>query len=199
MKFRTALCLAALLAAVLTPLAAADDILDEIEEAVRLYEDGDHAGAAAGLEYAALQIRQLQAGRIADALPEPLPGWEAEDVETSAVAGSMMGGAVSAERRYERNGAAVDVQILGDAPMLQAAIMMLKNPMMLSASGRKLIRVAGRKASLEYDAGDERGEIQLVVGDTVLVTVSGRGVGQDVLEAYAAAVDYDLVESLSGD
>jgi hypothetical protein len=71
--------------------------------------------------------------------------------------------------------------------------------MMLSASGRKLIRVEGRKASLEYDGDDRSGEIQLVVGDTVLVTVRGDDVGQDELEAYAAAVDYALIESLNGD
>lgn len=199
MKLRTAFCLAALLAAALPPPAAADEILDEIEEAVRLYEEGDHAEAAAGLEYAAMRIRQLRAGRIADALPDPLPGWEAGDAETSAVGGSVMGGATGAERRYEKDGAAVDVQILGDAPMLQAAVMMLKNPMMLSASGRELVRVAGRKASLEYDGGDRRGEIQLVVGDSVLVTVTGRGVDRTDLEAYAGAVDFALIESLSGD
>ena len=59
--------------------AAADEIVDQINQAIEMYQAGDYAGAAGELEFAAAQIRQLRAGEISAALPDPLPGWTAED------------------------------------------------------------------------------------------------------------------------
>jgi len=177
--------------------AQADEILDEIAAARKAYEAGDYSEAVEGLEFAAQQIRQLQAGRIADALPAPLSGWEAEEVESTAMGGAFMGGGIAAGRAYTRGDAAVDVELIGEAPMLQAVLMMLKNPMMISGSGAQVKRIAGYKALIEFDGGDRSGNIKLVVADAVLVTIDGNNVGQEDLEAYAAAVDYALIEELA--
>jgi len=171
----------------------ADDIGDQIRGALKLYEDGDYAGAASELEFAAMQIRQMQAGRIADALPKPLPGWQAEDVETSAMPGMAMGGGSTAAREYTKGDTSVEVQIMGDSPMMQGLAMMMNNPMIAASSGNKLIKVKGQKALLQYDASDHSGEVQIVVGNNVLVTVNGSDVSQEDLQAYADAVDYELI------
>ena len=118
--------------------AQADDILDQIAEAIAMYKEGDYSGAIAGLDFASTQIRQLLAGQAADALPAPLPGWEAEDAETTAMSGSMFGGGISAERTYRKGDAHVDVQLLGESPMLQGMMMMFNNPMIMSGSGKSL-------------------------------------------------------------
>ena len=187
-----ALCLA--LAAALP--AAADEITDQIHEALRLYEAGDHQAAAGELEMAAMQIRQLRAGAVSDALPAPLSGWEGGEIETEAMPGMAMGGASAASREYTKGRAEVEVQIMADSPMMQGLAMMLSNPMILANSGKKLIKVHGNKAILDYDAEDQRGEMQIVAG-TVLVTVDGHHVTQEDLQAYAEAVDYGLIAKLA--
>ena len=181
---------------VLASTAWADDISDQIKEAIALYESGDYAGAVSELDFAAAQIRQLQAGKYSDALPDPLPGWESEAAETTAVSGSMMGGAVGANREYRKADATAEIQILAESPMLQAIAMMFNNPMMLTSSGMELIKIKGHKAALEYDSANRSGEIMLVVLNTVLVTVSGSNIDQEDLEAYAGVIDYALIKKI---
>ncbi len=194
MRIATIVLSALLLAAFSLP-AAADEILDQIKHAIQLYQDGDFAGAAGELEFAAAQIRQLRAGEISGALPKPLPGWTAKDAETAAMGAAFLGGGTSASRRYEKGDAEIEVQIVTDSPMLQAISMMLNNPTLLSSSGQKLIRVKGNKAALEWDGS--HGSINVVVGGNVLVTVEGRQCTQEELTAYAEAVDFDLLKQIS--
>jgi hypothetical protein len=175
----------------------ADEIVDQINEAIKMYEAGDYAGAVSELEFAATQIRQLQAGEISNALPQPLPGWKAEDIETSAMSGAMMGGGVTAGREYHKDDASIEIQIIGQAPMLQAVAMMFQNPMIMSSSGKKLTKIKGYKAAVEYKEGERSGEIQLIVQSSVLVTVSGHGVSEEDLKTYAEAIDYKLIEKLA--
>ncbi len=186
--------LSLLSALALSGTAQADEILDEIDEAVRLYKAGDFSGAVSSLEFAAQQIRQQMAGEVSAALPDPLPGWEAEDAETTAMGAAMFGGGITAERSYTKDDASVDIQIVGDSPMLQMAMGMFNNPMMLSAGGKKLIKIKGQKASMEYDSDSGDGEIMVVVANSVLVTVSGYGASQEDLTAYAEGVRYELIE-----
>jgi len=174
----------------------ADDILDQIDEAIALYKQGDYRGAVAELDFATTQIRQLLAGQAADALPEALPNWQAEEVETMAMAGAMFGGGISAERNYTKGDAEVDIQIIGDSPMLQGMLMMFNNPAIMSGSGKSLKRIKGHKAALEYDKGDRSGEITMVAHNVVLITVKGSNVDKDDLLAYAEAIDFDLIGDL---
>ena len=182
---------------VLASTAWADEISNQIKEAIVLYEAGDYAGAASELDFAAAQIRQLQAGKYSDALPDPLPGWESEAAEITAVSGSMMGGAVGADREYRKDDATAEIQILAESPMLPAVAMMFNNQMMLTSSGMELIKIKGQKATLEYDTANRSGEIMLVVLNTVLVTVSGNSIDEAQLKAYAEAIDYALIKKIA--
>jgi len=156
----------ALSVAALALPATADEIIDQINSAVELYKSGDFAGAAGELDFAAAQIRQLRAGEVSGALPAPLSGWTARDAETSAMGASF----------------------------LQAVSMMLNNPMVMSGSGQKLIRVKGNKAALEWEG--DGGSINVVVGGNVLVTIEGRQCTQDDLTAYAEGVDYGMLKEI---
>ena len=177
--------------------AQADDILDQIAEAIAMYKEGDYSGAIAGLDFASTQIRQLLAGQAADALPAPLPGWEAEDAETTAMSGTMFGGGISAERAYRKGDAQVDIQLLGESPMLQGMMMMFNNPMIMSGSGKSLKRIKGQKAAVEYDGKDRSGEIMMIVAGSVMITVRGSDVSQEDLMAYAEAIDFELLGKLA--
>lgn len=202
MKFRTSLLVLAALfvataAVAQTGVKADDEILDQINEAVQLYKDGSYAESASELEFAAAQIRQLQAGKISAALPEALPGWEAREAETTAMSGAMYGGMTGASRKFLKDDGNVEVQILGDSPMLQAVMMMVKNPMMVAGAGKKVTKIQGQKAVMDYSQDDRSGEIQIVIVNSVLVTVTGHRVAEADMMAYAEAVDYKMIKRIA--
>jgi len=193
MRFARLTLLALVLVAMALPTKA-DEITDQIMQAIELYKAGDYAGAAGDLEFAAAQIRQMRAGEISAALPEALAGWVAQDTETASMGASYMGGATSANRSYTKDEASIDVNILTDSPMLSSLSMLLNNPMLLSTSGQKLIRVEGNKGALDWD-GDS-GDLNVVVNGNVLVSLSASNCTKDDLMAYAEAVDYALIKKL---
>lgn len=172
--------------------AQADEVLEAIEEAVALYKQGDYTGAAGNLDYASQLVRQQRGGQLESFLPEALSGWTASDTQSTSMGAAFMGGGVSAERSYRKDGAdgRVTVTILTDSPMLQPMMMMFSNPMIAASSGAKLETHAGQRAIVDFTPGDRRGEINLVVDNRILVTVKGQDVEKDDLTAYLGAIDF---------
>ncbi|WP_045222545.1 hypothetical protein [Desulfonatronum thioautotrophicum] len=170
----------------------ADEVLDAIEKAVTLYEQGDYTGAAGNLDYAAQLVRQQRGGQLESFLPEALPGWTASDPQSTSMGAAFMGGGVSAERNYRKDGenGRVTVTILTDSPMLQPMIMMFSNPMVAASSGAKLETHAGQRSIVNFSPNQRRGEITLVVDNRILVTVKGQHVEKDDLTAYLELIDF---------
>jgi len=185
--------LCAALVAAFSPAALADDVEDQVKEAMQAYKDKDYAMAAQGLEMAAQLVRQKRGEGLTKFLPEPLKGWRAEKAETQAAGVMLFGGGTSASRSYRKGGASITVQFVTDSPILQTYLMMLGSPMMASASGAKLERLKGQRAIVNA----EDLSIHIVVGGVMLVSVDGDDCELDDLRAYAAVIDYDaLAKSL---
>jgi hypothetical protein len=170
----------------------ADEVLESIEQAVSLYKQGDFSGAAGHLDYAAQLARQHKGGQLESFLPEALSAWTAEDAQSSSMGAMFMGGGVSAERNYRKDGGdeRVMVSIFTDSPMLQSMIMMFSNPMIAASSGAKLETHAGQRAIVDFSPGERRGEIRVVVDNRILVTVEGQHVEKSDLVAYLEAIDF---------
>jgi hypothetical protein len=197
MKTTITLTLVAVLAWTASALAVeSDPVLDTVKEALEYYEDGDYAGAAGTLDYAAQLIRQKRSEGLTDFLPEPLEEWTAKKATSQAGGGGMYGGGTSAEREYYKDGATITVRIMTDSPMQQAVGMMLSNPMFAGADGGKLMRINKQKAIVKYDESQRSGSINLVAAGTVLVIIEGDNVELDDLIAYAEAVDYKALAAL---
>ncbi len=162
--------------------AAADDVLDAIEQARKAYRSGDLAGAKQSLDVASQLIGQKNADNFAALLPNPLPGWKAERAQTTAV-GAVMFGASIASRSYSNDkGETIEVQITGDSALVMQFATFFTNPQIAGAIG-KLIRVGGQRAIQTAD-----GDINMVIANKFLVTVQGTGSASDKI-AYAQAVD----------
>ncbi len=174
---------AALALLAVTPVLAADDILDAIEQARKAYQAGDMAGAKQSLDTASQLVGQKNAEAFAAMLPAALPGWKAEKVETAAV-GVAMFGASSASRRYRGpDGHDVQVRITGDSSMVMQFAQLFMNPAIAGAMG-KLIRVGDQRAIQTNE-----GSINMVVANKFLVTVDGSAAVESKL-AYAQAIDF---------
>ncbi|RMD80675.1 MAG: hypothetical protein D6809_00575 [Gammaproteobacteria bacterium] len=167
-----------------------------IQEALEAYRQGDLSGAVSSLQYAEQLIQQEKAKRLAAALPEPLPGWQAERAEGQSAPAAVLGGGVGAKRRYRRGEAEVRIEILSDSPVLQSVLMMLSNPLFATADGGRLVRVGRLKGVLRYDPEERSGSLQLVVAHRFLVNVEGEAVDRDTLLAYAKAIDLQALARL---
>ncbi len=173
----------------------ADDVMDWVNEGIEAYKKKEYTEAVTNFEYAAQLIRQMKGEELTAALPAPLKGWDKVNSDSGAAGAAMFGGGTSASARYEKGNASCEISFTTDNPMLSSILMMFTNPMILSSSGKKLIRVGGEKASLEYNDGT--GEITVVVDKRVLVMISGYDITEEDLRAYAEAIDYELIEELS--
>ena len=176
--------------------AFGDEVTDAINEALQSYQDGKFSEAMTSLNYASQLIGQKKGGDLQSFLPKPLDGWEASEATSQAMGAAMLGGGVSAERRYDKDSASVTVQIVTDSPMLQGMMMMFSNPMLAGADGGKLEKIAGEKAIVNYDNQQKTGKINLVIANRFLVTVEGDGVSLEDLKAYAAKIDYKKLAAL---
>jgi hypothetical protein len=174
--------LVAALAALAAGPAFADAVTDAIDQGRKAYSAGDLAKAKEALDLASQLIGQKNAETFGKLLPAALPGWNAADVETTAV-GSVGFGISSASRRYENaKGDHIEVQITGDSALLMQFASVLTNPQIAGAIG-KIVMVGSERAFQSRD-----GDLHMVVGNKYLVAVQGSGSINDKL-AYARAVD----------
>lgn len=184
-KFLPALLAGVLLAA---PVVA-DEVTDSINEALSAYEKQDFSAAKQALDYASTLLAQKNAEGLGALLPPALSGWEAEDSESNAAGMAMFGGGIHAGRKYTKGDVDVDLQIVGDSPLLGTWMPMLANPSMAAAMG-KVTKVGKHRALQTND-----GQVILVVNNRFLVTIDGSGSVEDKM-AYAQAIDFAKLEEL---
>lgn len=180
-----------LLLFLLAPFAApADDVTDAIEEGSASYQSGDYEQAAGMLEYAASLIRQMRGGKLEDLLPETPEGWESEGPSSQAVGAALMGGGTTASQSYTQGEKSVNVTFVGDSPMLQSMAMLFSNPALAAASGMRFKRVNGEKVLVDFEDGEDSGELAAFVAGKWLVTISGEAVTVEELLEWGGRVDF---------
>lgn len=173
----------------------ADDIEASIQDGLAAYKNGNYSEAAQSLNYAAQLIQQKKGESLQALLPKPLSGWQMKASQSQAAGAAMFGGGVTAEAKYLKGDGSVNVSIITDSPMLQSVMMMFSNPMFATSSGGKLEKIAGQRAIVRMEPDRNRGEIQIVVDNRILVTVSGNYVSAADLKAYVAAINFAKLKS----
>ena len=177
--------------------AYADDVTNQIDKAKALYSQGKYSEAVNELNFAIGQIQSLQIERYKVAFPKPLAGWEAGDFEGGAAGMAFMGGGTAVSRNYTTNDGetSIKIEIVADSPLLSSIMMMISNPMFLG--GNKVVSISGEKAVEEWSDTDKSGQLQIVVGNRMVITVSGNGLAsKDLLYSYANKIDIAKLKSL---
>jgi hypothetical protein len=172
--------------------ARADDVTDQINEALAAYGRKDLPTAIAGLEAALNLMRQGRADAYGALLPAAPGGWTADDVETVSVGLAMAGGGIGASRKYHKGDDTVTVSILADSPLLQA-MSALASSGLASMGGMRTQIVNGRRTVYIKDDGS----FTTIVGDRVLVRVEGKGLSEDTLKQFLTAVNFAAVEKVA--
>jgi hypothetical protein len=173
--------------------AEEDPVVKEINKAAQHYKDGQFAQAMTSLDSAGEMIRQKKSEFLGKLLPEPLSGWTAQQVDVKTMGAAMFGGATTAERRYTRDNSSITVRYSTDSPMMQSMLMMFSNPVFASSAG-KIEMVNGQKAIVDFK--ETSGNINIVIGKTLLITIDGKTVKREDLLAYAHVIDIDKLAKL---
>ena len=171
-------------------MARADDVSDSIKEAARAYDAGKIGAARTALQEALQMLSQKAAAALGAALPAPMSGWQAKDVETNTAALGLLGGGTMASRQYtDGQGKTVEIQVAADSPIVAQLGVIMTNPMLAGTMG-KLVRIGDQRAIQTND-----NEIQMLIGNRMLVTINGSAPIEAKL-AYAKAID---IAKLTGD
>lgn len=180
---------AAVLASLITlPIAQsvlADEIVEQIELGLELYQEEDYGGAITELEFALNDIRKLLSDRIAETFPEPPEGWSAGDAESSGGgAAIMMGGTTMLERQYRENDGSgqLKASMMIDNPMVQGMAAMFNNPALLAAQPNiERVRMGRESAIVKWEANRSRAEVTMLLDSRILIQVQGQNLeSQDV-------------------
>jgi hypothetical protein len=169
--------------------ARADDVTEQINEALTAYGRKDTQTAIAGLEAALNLLRQSRADTYGGSLPAVPSGWTADAVETVSVGAALVGGGVGASRKYHKGGDLVTVSIIADSPLLQA-MTALASSGIAALGGMRTEIVNGRRTIYMKDDG----AYMTIVADRILVRVEGKDQPEAVLKQFLAAVDFAAVE-----
>jgi len=182
-----------LIGAVLVGAAAsaqADDVTDQINEALKAYEAKDLTTAAAALGAAAELIRQQSADAWKTVLPEPLPGWTAEEATSTSASAALLGGGTNVSRLYRKGGDSVTIELVTDSPVMQGLGRLMSSGL-VTGSDVKLLIIGGRKVT--YTKSDN--SFSTMAADKVLVQVKGSAsVDEKTLKDYLAALHWKEIE-----
>lgn len=169
--------------------AFADSVTDALHRAETSYQRKDFAAALSALTTAGTLIRQMKAEAWKSVLPDPPPGWTADDANVLTVGPALLGGGSSTERRYRHPGGTVTISLIADSPALQSVAVLLDAGLLVS--GSDIMVIEGQRVA--YDADDNT--LQAIVGDKVLVKVQGSpGVDKQTLESFFGAIKLQEIE-----
>lgn len=176
--------LAALLLSVST-VAAADEVVEQIELGLELYQEEDYGGALTELEFAINDIRKLLSERIAETFPEPPEGWSGGEAEsTGGGAAAMMGGGTMLERQYREDdgGGQLKASMMIDNPMVQGMAAMFNNPALLAAQpNTERVRLGRESAIVKWEPNRSRADVTMLLDGRILIQVEGQNLeSQDV-------------------
>lgn len=181
----------------LATAAQADQVTEQIDAGLRAYEAGDSRVAIQALQFAVAEIETQLSQKQLELLPQPLPGWSAEDAvtETGGLAAMIAGTNLSRPYRNDESGAGIQISITADSPLLSMMGMMMSAPMLMQAQpGSSPYTHAGFRGMMEK-ADDGNLKITLMVGTRILLQMQGSGgATREALEAYLDAMDLSNLE-----
>lgn len=175
----------------------ADEVTDQMSEALKAYEEKDYKAAIDELKYVTIALQKLDQAENQKLLPEPLEGWTAKEVDNndSQMAMSILGGGSSMKAGYQRETEQVDIEIMANSPMMAMMGMMINNPALASSEkGTEAYRYKRIKGIKKVK--NDKTEITLLLAGQIMIKVTGQKL-QDpaVLEQYLDAMDMNKLKA----
>jgi hypothetical protein len=184
--------------------ALADQVEEQIQQALELYRSGELGASVTELEFAISDIRKAMSGQLGNTFPPPPAGWSAGDAESSAEgagAAAMFGGAMGTmlERRYTQDDGegALTATLMIDNPMIQGMAALLTNPMMMAAQpNAERLRVGRETGMLKWEPDNGTAEATLLLDGRIMMQVAGENLASpDIAAELLQAWDLQAVRA----
>ena len=175
----------------------ADEIVDQMNEAIKAYQEKDYKGAMDELKFITAQLQKLDAAENQKLLPEPLEGWtlEQSNDDGGQAMMSMLGGGTSMQATYRKGNESVEIQILANSPMIAMMSMAMNNPALMASDPNTTPYRYKRNKGMKQTEGTNT-EISLLISGQVLLKLSGDNLKDDsVLEKYLDKIDLKELKS----
>jgi len=171
--------------------AMADEILEQMNEAIKAYQDKDYKGAMDELKFITAQLQKMDAAENQKLLPAPLEGWEVTQGDNGGQAMMSMlgGGGTSMQATYTKGQESVEIQILANSPMISMMSMAISNPaLMASDPNTSPYRYKRNKGMKKKDGNNT--EVTLLISGQIMIKLTASQLSNDaVLEQYLDLID----------
>ncbi|MDN6323450.1 MAG: hypothetical protein L0J73_12475 [Halomonas sp.] len=192
---------AAILASVITLPAAqsalADEVIEQIELGLELYQEQEYGAAITELEFAIEDMRKMMSGLIAQTFPEAPGGWTAQEASSGSSGGAAAqfgAGGTARERVYQQedgNGQLTASMML-DSPLIQSMGAMFSNPAIIAAQpNMERVRLGREAAVVKWEPERSRAEVTLMLDGRIMMQVKGENLGSQEI-AVDLMRDWDL-------
>jgi hypothetical protein len=173
----------------LSTYTIADEIIDQMKEAIKAYEEKDYKGAMDELKYVTAQLQKLDAAENQKLLPAPLEGWSVENNNEGQAMMSMLGGGTSMQATYTKGSESVDIQIIANSPMIAMMSMAISNPALMAADPSTEPYRYKRNKGVKKKEGSTT-EISLLIAGQILLKLEGQNLtDESILEKYLDGID----------
>ncbi|MGB5833032.1 MAG: hypothetical protein WBG92_13710 [Thiohalocapsa sp.] len=175
----------------------ADQVTDQIDAGRRAYEAGDSRVAIQALQFAVAAIETDIRQQQLRLLPEPLPGWTADDAVAGGggITAMIAGTNLARSYRNEATDAKIQISVTADSPLLSIMGMVMATPMLMQADARNSPYAFEGFRGMTETTDDGTVKITLMVGSRILVQIEGsNGADRQVIETYLKAMKLNQLE-----
>ncbi len=169
----------------------ADEILEQMNEAIKAYQDKDYKGAMDELKFITAQLQKLDATENQKLLPDALEGWEKQESQNGSQGAMSMlgGGGTSMQATYTKERESIEIQILANSPMISMMSMAISNPALMAADPKTSPYRYKRNKGMKKKDGNNT-EITLLISGQIMIKLTGSQLNDDaILEQYLDQID----------
>lgn len=183
--------------ALLITTVTADEIKEQLSEAIKAYDAKDYKGAIEELKFVMAQLEELKSTENSKLLPKPLDGWKVKEAKANgeAVVMAMFGGGGSSiSGQYIKEQEKISIEITVNSPMMAMMNMAISNPAMISSDpSMKVYRYKRIKGVKKIKKGNV--EITLLLTSQLMLKLTGTKLKDEkTLEKYLDLMDMKKIK-----
>ncbi len=172
---------------------AADEVTEEIANALKAYEAGEYSAASVSLQQANSIVMEKKSAAIAKALPDTVGEWKGGEVENNGAGLAVFGGGgTMLERKYSKGDLTMAVTLMVDSPMVMQYVGMLNNPAMATAMGLKRRKVGENVALFN----PKENSLNMIIENRFMIQINGSQGKEDNIMEIAGGIDTEVLTGL---
>jgi hypothetical protein len=187
---------------ILLAQTAKEDALSSLDTAKTLIQQNNLQKAQEEINFALSKISEIQSEELVKYIPDAPPGYKLDEKKAQGLGqmGGIMGSAnaVTATGNYSNDADASIELTISEGGMLGKTASLINMGQMYgggASTGAKSVRVNGYTGTMEFDAENHSGKLNLQVGEKISVIIEGNGIDNvEILKTLAGKIDLARLE-----